>query len=85
VLVFTGAAVATNTDNTVGVGCLDMGFGNAFGFIAEVAVYNTKLSAARVAAHFAAASQPGQTPTILSSSGVDPNIALILASVRKTF
>lgn len=90
------AAVPTSTGVLYGVGARANPT-NRFpcaAAIAEVAVYSTALSSARVAAHFAAADNTGQPPvskqfgSFSSGGGIVLNasqLASILGAVRKTF
>jgi hypothetical protein len=107
-----GGAIATYINGVAGVaGAAGLGVVNggiaigartgndqrASGAISECAVYNTALSAARIAAHNTAIDQRTQRPvytqfggasypnTVPTQAPVSSNDALILASVRKTY
>jgi hypothetical protein len=88
-------AVAAQAAQSAIFNCLFNALAANRGFISEVAIYATKLSGARVAAHYGAADQRTQAPvyqqagkfdgTSGGSTPVADNTDLILQSVRKTY
>jgi len=88
------SAGGTGGSFSLALGSLNNGTEPFYGFLAEVAEYNFALNSTQVSAHYAAVSSPPapvsgdiSSFSFTSGSGVFPadSLALILASVRKTY